>query len=52
MERFVLLPFSVGCVSESSIDVAVQQQQQQQQSRRSKPPPADNHKSTSATSTC
>ncbi|GAY50162.1 hypothetical protein CUMW_124620 [Citrus unshiu] len=49
MERFVLLPFSAGCVSESSIDVAVQRQQQQQQSRRSKPPPADNHKSTSGT---
>ncbi|KAH9734443.1 CRIB domain-containing protein RIC4 [Citrus sinensis] len=49
MERFVLLPFSAGCVSESSIDVAVQRQQQQQQSRRSKPPSADNHKSTSGT---
>ncbi|XVF06963.1 hypothetical protein REPUB_Repub06bG0096400 [Reevesia pubescens] len=33
MERFVILPFSVGCVSESSVAVAVQQQQP----RRSKP---------------
>ncbi|XWS65142.1 hypothetical protein CRYUN_Cryun05aG0065800 [Craigia yunnanensis] len=31
MERFVILPFSVGCVSESSVAVAVQQP------RRSKP---------------
>ncbi|XP_031284267.1 CRIB domain-containing protein RIC4-like [Pistacia vera] len=28
MERFVLLPFSAGCISESSIAVGVQQQQQ------------------------
>ncbi|XVF30330.1 hypothetical protein REPUB_Repub16aG0047800 [Reevesia pubescens] len=33
MERFIILPFSVGCVSESSVAVALQQQHP----RRSKP---------------
>ncbi|KAK2658297.1 hypothetical protein Ddye_004830 [Dipteronia dyeriana] len=42
MERFVLLPFSVGCVSESSIAVALQQPRRSS----SKPPPP---KSTSPT---
>ncbi|KAK4835422.1 hypothetical protein QYF36_009561 [Acer negundo] len=38
MERFVLLPFSVGCVSESSIAVALQQPRRSS----SKPPPPRN----------
>ncbi|XVE62195.1 hypothetical protein DITRI_Ditri06bG0099200 [Diplodiscus trichospermus] len=42
MERFVILPFSVGCISESSVAVAVQQP------RRSKP--ADTN-STASTAT-
>ncbi|GMI78884.1 hypothetical protein HRI_001557500 [Hibiscus trionum] len=39
MERLVVLPFSVGCVSDASVAVAVQRQRQPQhhQPRRSKP---------------
>ncbi|OMO72950.1 PAK-box/P21-Rho-binding protein [Corchorus olitorius] len=44
MERFVILPFSVGCVSESSVAVAVQQQQQQP--RKSKQPADTNSTAT------
>ncbi|KAM3201232.1 CRIB domain-containing protein RIC4 [Capsicum annuum] len=32
MERFVLLPFSVGCISESSVAIGHQQQQQHKSS--------------------
>lgn len=41
MERFVLLPFSVGCVSESSVAVAVQRQPPQRRSSWSKPAAAE-----------
>ncbi|KAL5769680.1 hypothetical protein ACOSP7_013834 [Xanthoceras sorbifolium] len=40
MERFVLLPFSIGCVSESSIAVAVHHPQPRRSSP--KPPPTRN----------
>ncbi|XVF56450.1 hypothetical protein PTKIN_Ptkin06aG0121500 [Pterospermum kingtungense] len=46
MERFVILPFSVGCVSESSVAVAVQQQQPP---RRSKPAAETNSTDTTRT---
>ncbi|KAG8501768.1 hypothetical protein CXB51_003948 [Gossypium anomalum] len=39
MEKLVILPFSVGCVSDSSVAVAAQRHHHHQP-RRSKPPPA------------
>ncbi|MBA0872792.1 hypothetical protein Goshw_020892 [Gossypium schwendimanii] len=40
MEKLVILPFSVGCVSDSSVAVAAQRHHHHHQPRRSKPPPA------------